>query len=63
MRKKFLYEVYSFNGMSPTGTVTHKIFELFGDAQRFVIENLNKDLYVDEWVMFPDGSKLCNNLI
>lgn len=63
MKKRFFYEVYSFNGQSPTGTITHKIFEFFGDAQSFLIENLNKDLYVDEWVIYADGSKLSKNLI
>lgn len=62
MKKNLFYEVYSFNGMSPSGTITHQIFQFLGDAQRYAISNIQRNLFIDEWVVYADGTKICRNI-
>ena len=62
MKKNLFYEVYSFNGMSPSGIVIHQVFEFLGDAQRYAISNIHMNLFIDEWILYADGSKNCRNI-
>lgn len=57
MSKNYWYEVYTYENKS-VGTITLESFDTLGDAQRYVAENKDKELFIDEWEMNEDGTQV-----
>lgn len=54
MQEKIWYEVYCYDG-SRKGTQTLGSFDTLGDAQRYVADRPEQDLYIDKWETTADG--------
>lgn len=55
MPKYFWYEVYAYNQNKP-GTSTIDTFDTLCEAQEYIKEHQEQELFVDEWQMNSDGS-------
>lgn len=55
MSKFFWYEVFTYNQSKP-GTSTIETFDTLSEAQEFINEHQDMELFVDEWQMNSDGS-------